>query len=375
MNFLKKRYSRIKNLPTFRLDKDFIFNTFSLLFLILLAGIGIAVFQLTGLGFTDVELQGIILAAVVSGVVIALVSVWNMLLFALVAGWIVLFQVSASMNPFAYLIPAIALLASSTTQLMYHWDKAVILRMGKFKRVQEAGLFFLIPFADRIANKVDTRIRVTDFSAERTLSMDNVPVHIDAICFWMIWDPQKAILEVENFLEAVTLSAQTALRDSIGSHDLNTLLSKRDEVGKELQRILDAKTNPWGITILSVEFTDIIIPKELEDIMSRKAQAHRERQAREILGDAEIAVAEKITRANEFYRDNPQAFQLRAMNMVYDGLRQSKGSIMLMPSSAIESMNLGSPAGLAALQKIQNQSTENRDSSEQEEGENRDPNT
>ncbi|MFO7848752.1 MAG: slipin family protein, partial [Spirochaetia bacterium] len=201
----------------------------------------------------------------------------------------------------------------------------------------------------------------TDFSAERTLSMDNVPVHIDAICFWMIWDPEKAILEVENFLEAVTLSAQTALRDSIGSHDLNTLLSKRDEVGRELQRILDAKTNPWGITILSVEFTDIIIPKELEDIMSRKAQAYREKQAREILGDAEISVAEKMTTANEYYRNNPQAFQLRAMNMVYDGLRQSKGSIMLMPSSAIESMDLGSPAGLAALQKLQNQTAEEDD--------------
>jgi len=358
MNFLKKRYTRIKNLPSFHLEKDFIFNTFSLLVLIILAVAAVTVFEIAGLGFTDVELQGIILAVVASGIIIALVSIWNMLLFALLAGWIVLFQVSASMNPFAYLIPALALMLSSTTQLMYHWDKAVILRMGKFKRVQEAGLFFLIPFVDRIANKVDTRIRVTDFSAERTLSMDNVPVHIDAICFWMIWDPQKAILEVENFLEAVTLSSQTALRDSIGSHDLNTLLSKRDEVGRELQRILDAKTNPWGITILSVEFTDIIIPKELEDIMSRKAQAFREKQAREILGDAEISVAEKMTRANEFYRENPQAFQLRAMNMVYDGLRQSKGSIMLMPSSAIESMDLGSPAGLAALQKWQNQENE-----------------
>lgn len=363
MSFLQKRYSRIKNLPSFRLERDFIFNTFSLLVLIILAGVVITIFELTGLGFSEVELQGIVLATVFSGVIIALVSLWNMLLFALLAGWIVLFQVAGSMDPFAYLVPAVALMLSSTTQLMYHWDKAVILRLGKFNRVQEAGLFFLIPFVDRIANKVDTRIRVTDFSAERTLSMDNVPVHIDAICFWMIWDPQKAILEVENFLEAVTLSAQTALRDSIGSHDLNTLLSKRDEVGRELQRILDAKTNPWGITILSVEFTDIIIPKELEDIMSRKAQAHRERQAREILGDAEIAVAEKITRANEFYRNNPQAFQLRAMNMVYDGLRQSKGSIMLMPSSAIEGMDLGSPAGLAALQKLQNQNEEEENDS------------
>ncbi|MFP4268465.1 MAG: SPFH domain-containing protein [Spirochaetaceae bacterium] len=361
MNFLKKRYTRIKNLPSFRLEKDFIFNTFSLLVLIILAVAAVAVFELAGLGLSDLEIQGITMAVIISGLIIALVSIWNMLLFALLAGWIVLFYISSSTEPLAYLIPALSLMLSSTTQLMYHWDKAVILRFGKFKRVQEAGIFFLIPFVDRIAHKVDTRIRVTDFSAERTLSMDNVPVHIDAICFWMIWDPEKAILEVENFLEAVTLSAQTALRDSIGSHDLNTLLSRRDEVGRELQRILDAKTNPWGITVLSVEFTDIIIPKELEDIMSRKAQAYREKQAREILGDAEISVAEKMTTANEFYRNNPQAFQLRAMNMVYDGLRQSKGSIMLMPSSAIESMDLGSPAGLAALQKMQNQTREDGD--------------
>lgn len=361
MNFLKKRYTRIKNLPSFRLEKDFIFNTFSLLVLIILAVAAVAVFELAGLGLSDLEIQGITMAVIISGLIIALVSIWNMLLFALLAGWIVLFYLSSSTEPLAYLIPALSLMLSSTTQLMYHWDKAVILRFGKFKRVQEAGIFFLIPFVDRIAHKVDTRIRVTDFSAERTLSMDNVPVHIDAICFWMIWDPEKAILEVENFLEAVTLSAQTALRDSIGSHDLNTLLSRRDEVGRELQRILDAKTNPWGITVLSVEFTDIIIPKELEDIMSRKAQAYREKQAREILGDAEISVAEKMTTANEFYRNNPQAFQLRAMNMVYDALRQSKGSIMLMPSSAIESMDLGSPAGLAALQKMQNQTREDGD--------------
>jgi regulator of protease activity HflC (stomatin/prohibitin superfamily) len=237
-------------------------------------------------------------------------------------------------------------------QLVYHWDRAVILRFGKFKKVQGAGLFLLLPFADRIADKVDTRIRVTDFSAERTLSRDNVPVHIDAICFWMIWDAQKAILEVENFIEAVTLSAQTALRDSIGSHDLATLLSERESVGDKIQQILDKKTNPWGITILSVEFTDIIIPKELEDTMSRKAQAEREKQARIILGDSEIEVAKKMKEATAFYHEDPRAFELRAMNMAFDGLRQSKGSIILMPSSAMERMNLGSPAGLAALERV-----------------------
>jgi len=358
MNFLRRRYSRIKNLPTFRLEKDFSFNTFSLLVLVIITAFAVSLFEISGAGFTPEELQGIVAAILVSGIIIAVLPLWNVLLFAVLAGWMVLYQLSGSTNPSAYPLSAMVIILASMTQLIYHWDKAVILRFGKFKRVREAGLFLLLPFADRIAQKVDTRIRVTDFSAERTLSMDNVPVHIDAICFWMIWDPQKAVLEVQNFLEAVTLSAQTALRDSIGSNDLNTLLSKREEVGRELQRLLDAKTSPWGITILSVEFTDIEIPKELEDSMSRKAQALRERQAREILGDAEIAVAEKMVRADEYYRDKPLAFQLRAMNMVYDGLRQSKGSIMLLPSSAIEGMDLGSPAGLAALQKLRELETQ-----------------
>lgn len=352
MNLLKKRYSRIKNLPSFSLERDFSFNTFSLLVLVIITALAVSLFEVSGAGFSPLELRGIVGAILVSGIIVAVLPLWNVLLFAVLAGWIVLFQLSGSLNPAAYPVSAVVIIIASMTQLIYHWDKAVILRLGKFRRVQEAGLFLLVPFLDRIARKVDTRIRVTDFSAERTLSMDNVPVHIDAICFWMIWDPQKAVLEVQNFLEAVTLSAQTALRDSIGSNDLNTLLSKREEVGRELQRLLDAKTNPWGITILSVEFTDIEIPKELEDSMSRHAQAQRERQAREILGDAEIVVAEKMTQADKIYRDNPLGFQLRSMNMVYDGLRQSKGSIMLIPSSALEGMDLGSPTGLAALQRL-----------------------
>jgi len=237
ISILKNRYTRIKNLPSFRLEKDIRFGTYSLLILILIAGAGIGVLESVGMNFSEAELEGIGAALIVSALITAVLPMWNVLLFALLAGWSLLFSLSASTSPQAYLIPAAALMIASTSQIIYHWDKAVILRLGKFQRVQEAGLFFLIPFIDRIAGRVDTRIRVTDFSAERTLSMDNVPVHIDAICFWMIWDPQKAVLEVQNFLEAVTLSAQTALRDSIGSHDLNTLLSKRDEVGHELQRI------------------------------------------------------------------------------------------------------------------------------------------
>jgi regulator of protease activity HflC (stomatin/prohibitin superfamily) len=196
---------------------------------------------------------------------------------------------------------------------------------------------------------VDTRIRATDFSAEKTLTSDTVPVHVDGLAFWMIWDAKRAILEVENFVEAVTLSAQTALRESIGNHDLNTLLTERRTLYKEIQNILDAKTNSWGITILSVEFTDINIPQGLEDAMSRRAQAERERQSRVILGTAEVEIAQKFAEASESYKDNETALHLRAMNMIYEGIRQ-KGSMILLPASALDSMNLGTVMGTAALQ-------------------------
>jgi regulator of protease activity HflC (stomatin/prohibitin superfamily) len=182
--------------------------------------------------------------------------------------------------------------------------------------------------------------------------MDTVPVHVDALCFWMIWDAQKAILEVENYIEAVTLSAQTALRDSIGHHDLHTLLSDRRELSLEIQKVLDGKTNSWGISILSVEFTEIIIPQELEDAMSKQAQAERERKSRVILSQAEVEVAREFKKAADIYRDDPTALQIRSMNMVYDGLKQKKGSLMVLPSSALDQMNLGTVMGMQAQKEI-----------------------
>ena len=198
---------------------------------------------------------------------------------------------------------------------------------------------------------MDTRIRATDFSAEKTLTKDTVPVHVDAIAFWMVWDVKKAILEVESFIEAVVLSAQTALRDAIGKHELATLLSERDRLGKEIKVTLEAKTNPWGITILSIEIRDIIIPKELEDAMSKQAQAERERQSRVILGTAEVEISKKFEEASKRYVDNPTALHLRAMNMIYEGLRKN-GSIILLPSNALESMSLGTVLGVTALEEI-----------------------
>jgi len=194
---------------------------------------------------------------------------------------------------------------------------------------------------------------VTDFSAEQSITRDTVPVHVDALTFWMVWDAEKAILEVEHFEDAVTLSAQTALRDSIGRNDLATLLSERERLGSEIQTTLDAKTNPWGITILSIEFKEVLVPRELEDALSKQAQAERERRSRIILGSAEVEIAHNFEQAAETYKNNPTAFQLRAMNMVYDSIRTNK-NMVLMPSSALDSMNLGTALGAAAFANLQN---------------------
>jgi len=228
------------------------------------------------------------------------------------------------------------------------WDRAVILRLGRFHRLKGPGLFFIIPIVESIVQIVDMRIRATDFSSESTLTKDTVPVNVDAICFWMVWDAKKAILEVENFYLAIVLSAQTALRDIIGTHELADMLTHRGELGSRLREILDEKTNPWGITIQSVEIRDIIIPKDLEAAMSKQAQAERERQARIILGTAETEIAQKFAQAAKQYEANPMAIHLRGMNMLFEGLKE-KGSMIIVPSSALETMNLGAMGGLAAL--------------------------
>jgi regulator of protease activity HflC (stomatin/prohibitin superfamily) len=204
---------------------------------------------------------------------------------------------------------------------------------------------------DKVANFVDQRIRVTDFTAETTLTKDTVPVNVDAIAFWMVWDAEKAVLEVEDFIDAVILSAQTGLRDAIGKTELAELLSQRDRLGKEIQEVLDHKTNAWGVTIQSVEIRDIIIPKALEDAMSRQAQAERERQSRIILSTAETEIAAKFAEASKHYQNNQAALHLRAMNMVFEGLKQ-KGSMIIVPSTAVETMGLGAMGGLTAFDRI-----------------------
>jgi regulator of protease activity HflC (stomatin/prohibitin superfamily) len=245
----------------------------------------------------------------------------------------------------------IAGLTAPCLQIAFQWEKAVLLRLGKFHTLRGSGVFFIIPVLDKVANYVDQRIRVTDFRAETTLTMDTVPVNVDAIAFWMVWDAEKCVLEVSDFDQAVAFSAQTALRDAIGKHELGEMLSQRDKLGQEIQKVLETKTNSWGITVQSVEIKDIIIPKALEDAMSRKAQAERERQSRIILSTAETEIAEKFSDASKHYQDNPSALHLRAMNMIFEGLKK-KGSMIIVPSTAVETMGLGALGGMTAFDRI-----------------------
>jgi len=220
------------------------------------------------------------------------------------------------------------------------WQKVAVLRLGRYKGLRGPGMFHIIPIIDSLSKFVDQRIRVSSISAESTLTRDTVPVNVDAIILWVVWNAEKCILEVQNFDDAITLSAQTALRESIGRHELSQMITDREIMGRELQRILDEKTNPWGITVQSVEVRDVQIPSNLEDAMSRQAQAERERQARIILGTAETEISEKFAVAAAIYQNNPVALHLRAMNMLYDAMKE-KGSMVVVPSSAVETMGFG----------------------------------
>jgi regulator of protease activity HflC (stomatin/prohibitin superfamily) len=228
------------------------------------------------------------------------------------------------------------------------WEKVAVLRLGRYIGLRGPGLFQVIPIVDRLSRYVDQRVRVASVTAESTLTRDTVPVNVDAIVFWLVWNAEKSILEVEDFVQAITMSAQTGLRESIGRHELAQMITERETLGRELQRILDEKTNPWGITVQSVEIRDVRIPQGLEDAMSRQAQAERERQARNILGQAETEIAEKFSQAAATYQDNPVALHLRAMNMLYEAIKE-RGSMVIVPSSAVETMGLGGTLATAAL--------------------------
>lgn len=231
------------------------------------------------------------------------------------------------------------------------WEKAIVLRFGKFQRLAGPGLFWVIPIVDSIPAWIDHRVMVTPFKAERTLTKDTVPVDVDAVLFWVVWDAEKAALEVEDYNEAISWAAQTALRDIIGKMMLADILVGREKIDMELQKIIDERTTPWGITVQSVEIRDIVIPEALEDAMSRQAQAERERQARVILGESERQIAGSFVEAARIYGGDATALHLRAMNMLFEGLKE-KGALVIVPSTAVETMTLGGIAGLTSLSQI-----------------------
>lgn len=241
-------------------------------------------------------------------------------------------------------------LFATSIRIADQWERAVVLRMGKFKGLRGPGPFMIIPIIDSVSAYIDQRVRVSAFKAEQTLTKDTVPVNVDAVVYWTVWDVEKAALEVQEYQKAIEHIAQTGLRDTIGKHELSTLLQERDKIAEDLQHVLDRNTNPWGITCQTVGINDIAIPQDLADAMSKEAQAERERRARVILGTAETEIAEKFELASRKYTDNPVALHLRGMNMLFEGLKE-KGSMINVPSSALDSMNLGAMGGLVSLAK------------------------
>ena len=252
------------------------------------------------------------------------------------------------------LVPATIIAAGivlmQAPRVAQQWERAVVLRLGRFVALRGPGLFWVVPFVDRVSSWIDQRTVTTSFAAEQTLTADTVPVNVDAVLFWMVHDVKRAALEVQDYSQAVSWAAQTALRDIIGRTTLTELLRGREHIEAELQRLIDERSNPWGVTVSSVEMRDVVIPGALQDAMSREAQAAREKQARIILGQAELEIAHSFQEAARSYHDNPTALHLRAMNMLYEGLKE-KGALMLIPSSAVESMGMGGMLGAAALRQ------------------------
>ncbi len=244
----------------------------------------------------------------------------------------------------------VGLLLMPAPKIAQQWERAIVLRFGRYVGLRGPGLFWIVPFIDRVSSVIDQRTIASGFAAEQTLTADTVPVNVDAVLFWMVHDAEKAALEVQDYARAVSWAAQTALRDIIGRTTLAELLRGREQVQVELQKLIDERSNPWGVTVSSVEMRDVVIPGALQDAMSRQAQAEREKQARIILGQAELEIAASFAEAAKSYQDNPTALHLRAMNMLYEGLKE-KGALMLIPSSAVESMGMGGMLGAAAMRQ------------------------
>ena len=277
-------------------------------------------------------------------------NILSVAIAAAFAGAAGLVWTAGRMLPLAIGIAAVGVVVAAAPRIARQWERAVVLRLGRFVGLRGPGLFWIVPFVDSVLSWVDQRTVTTSFAAEQTLTSDTVPVNVDAVLFWLVHDVERAALEVQDYEQAVSWAAQTALRDIIGRTTLTDLLRGREQIETDLQHLIDQRSNPWGVTVSSVEMRDVVIPGALQDAMSREAQAAREKQARIILGQAEMEIAHSFHEAAKVYQDNPTALHLRAMNMLYEGLKE-KGALMLIPSSAVESMGMGGLLGAAALRQ------------------------
>ena len=278
------------------------------------------------------------------------VNIVSAFVFLLFAGLGVL-TTAVTKVPLAAILGVLAgFVFALSPRIAKQWERGVVLRLGRFQGLRGPGLFWVVPFIDTVSTWIDQRVITTSFAAEETLTSDTVPVNVDAVLFWMVYDPEKAALEVQDYAGAVSWAAQTALRDIIGRTSLTDLLRGRERIEAELQKLIDERSTPWGVTVQSVEMRDVVIPTALQDAMSREAQAAREKQARIILGEAEVEIASLFRDASKAYHENPTALHLRAMNILYEGLKE-KGALMLVPSTAVESMGLGGLLGAAAMRQ------------------------
>jgi len=286
----------------------------------------------------DPHISGV--AGTIFGILLIVAVVGAFLLDGRAADWVIgLFVVGVTVIA-SYILYAL--------KVASQWEKAIVLRLGKFKKLAGPGLFWIVPIVDTLPAWIDHRVMVSPFAAEKTLTKDTVPVDVDAVLFWVVWDAEKAALEVEDYKAAISWAAQTALREIIGQMTLADILIGRSKMDEDLQKIIDERTTPWGVTVQSVEIRDVIIPPDLEDAMSRQAQAERERQARVILGESEMQIAASFAEASKAYINNPTALHLRAMNMLFEGLKE-KGALVIVPSSAVDTMNLGGLSGMISL--------------------------
>jgi len=287
----------------------------------------------------DLHVPGVAVAVFVLFMILGTVGAIMATTFGWPDYWVVIFIIGTTLIGIYFLF---------SLKIASPWEKGIVLRFGKLRGLYGPGIFWLIPIVDTLANWIDHRVMVTSFSAEKTLTKDTVPVDVDAVLFWVVWDAEKAVLEVEDYKAAISWAAQTALREILGQMYLADILTGRNKMDADLQKIIDERTTPWGITVQSVEIRDVVIPPDLEDAMSRQAQAERERQARVILGESEMQIAASFAEASKAYIHNPTALHLRAMNMLFEGLKE-KGALVIVPSSAIDTMNLGGMSGMVSL--------------------------